>query len=112
MTEQEEKISKLENLLELITQSERDYNSFDNLYKKTQEEYFAENNEYGSISYRKNLKQTIEKKAKSFILAKRKWKSANKLDRPFSDFINNFKQDVNGELTRLRLKNIPDTTIK
>ena len=101
----DKKIKRLENLLEFISSCEKYQSEFNNLYK-INDEYSLESEKEGSISYRNNLKQTINKQAKSFKLAAQKWNSPNKLNGPYSDFIDNFRRDVQGELSMLNLKKI------
>lgn len=102
-----DKIARLEHLRNTLISASNDPDSFEHLYKKIQEELSLESSDHGNTTYRNKLKQTISKQAKSFILAKAKWKSRNKLLGPYSDFVNNFKRDIDGELSSLKLKTFP-----
>lgn len=93
-----ERNGHLQNLLDFIkSNSNHEYN-FDKIYKKLQEEYNNEKKRLDDLNqnfYLNNLRQTIEKQAKSYLDATKRKKNCRK---EFDDFIENFERDVNEEL--------------
>lgn len=106
MTELEQRIEYLENLINKINSSARYESRFDDLYKLLKKEYTLEGGDAGNAyrgSYNDDLRQTIGKQAAEYktILKRRPVKGAPV---EYESFVRNFKHDVDDELNRCKYK--------
>lgn len=98
------KITRLEELLLYIKLYERQEHYFSLVFHKLQDEHdleFKFNPDFRSNSYLNNLRQTIEKQADSYMSANLK-KSKRGHMAEYIEFIDNFKNDINEELFKIR----------
>jgi hypothetical protein len=101
-----EKIKRLEKVLDAIEGGKRYESSFTKLKSILLEEYRLEGGKdspYVMGSYNHNLSQTLSKQAHIYevILKKRPKKGA---PNEYDDFISNFRQDVQDELSRCNMR--------
>jgi hypothetical protein len=100
MTKDIKKIHRLKKVLSTINAYAKDERHFNELYKILLNEYHLEggdNAKYVMGSYNHNLKQTIDKQAKSYQYMKKRI-PVKGASTEYKDFVNNFKQDVSEEL--------------
>jgi hypothetical protein len=100
----QDKITRLEDLLLYIKDYERREHYFSLVFHKLQDEHdleFEVNPDFRSNGYLNNLRQTIEKQANAYNIANLK-KSKRGHMAEYTEFIDNFKSDINEELFKIR----------
>lgn len=95
-------IEQLKKVLFKINDNEYNESAFDVLYELLKNEH-ARTNESDTTGYKSNLRQTINKQAKSYIAMRRK-RPVKGSPSDYSSFISNFRQDVTEALYRLEYK--------
>ncbi|SMG19910.1 hypothetical protein [Sphingobacterium psychroaquaticum] len=101
----EEKLERLKKTLAKIESYSRDERYFSELETLRKEEYHLEGGktaEYVMGNYRHNLEQTGWKQAESYRVARRR-RPVKGAPSEYSDYIRNFKQDVQDELFRVEM---------